>query len=122
MVITMDDDTLRGLPPTLRDKIILKVLERKTSLDDIDARNEFSKVSLKTKTTGITEIDEKTVMDQRASMRADYYTQCKKGYTTKEKAAFIMRHDDCDGYADKMANAWFTAYVTTVGQNKLEKF
>ena len=118
MAIKMDDETLRKLPPTIRDKIVLKAVEKKMSLDDFDARNESFKVSLKTKTAGITEIDEKTIMDQRASMRADYFTQCKKGNTTKEKAAFIMPHGDCDGYADKMATAWFTAYVSAVGENK----
>ena len=120
--LTLNASDFNALPKPVQDKLALKVIEQKVPLDDVEAMDERLRISMETKLAGTIEIgDEETNRKKNEEMRALYFNKCKKGNTLKEKAAFIMKHNDCTTYADKMMNATFAAYAETVAQNKKDR-
>lgn len=116
--LTLNASDFNTLPKPVQDKFVLKVIERKVPLDDLEAMDERLRISMETKLAGTIEIGDEETNKKKTEMRALYFDKCKKGNTLKEKAAFIMKRNDCDSYADKMMKATFTAYAETIAQNK----
>jgi len=123
VVSKTDGKVIQSLPNKMQEKIALKKVEMKKSLDDVEADILAAETRVNTRRSRITEISDKDLKKGMYDVYVSYLQKCNNGKTMRDEAAIISSHthSNCDEYASLIASKWADAVIETVSHNKYEK-
>ncbi len=117
------DSVISSLPNRMQEKIALKKVEMKKSLDEIEADILAAETRVNTRRSKLTEVSDEDLKKGMYNVYVSYLQKCNKGKTMRDEAAMISSktHSNCDEYATLIASKWADAVVETISHNKYEK-
>jgi protoporphyrinogen oxidase len=123
VVSKTDGKVIQSLPNKMQEKIALKKVEMKKSLDEVEADILASETRVNTRRSRITEISDQDLKKGMYNVYVSYLQKCNQGKTMRDEAAMISSktHSNCDEYATLIASKWADAVIETISHNKYEK-
>jgi hypothetical protein len=123
VVSKTDGKIIGSLPNKMQEKIALKKVEMKKSLDDVETDILVAETCVATRRSRLTEVSDEDLKRGMNDVYVSYLQKCKEGKTLRDEAAMISSHthSNCDEYATLIAAKWANTLVETINHNKYEK-
>ncbi len=117
------ESMISSLPHKMQEKIALKKVEMKKSLDEVEADILAAETRVVTRRCRITALSDEELKKGMNTVYKAYLQKCNQGKTMRDEAAIISSktHSNCDEYATLIASKWADAVIETISHNIHEK-